>query len=103
MLRSAVASVVALAWLVPFIPGQPDKGAPMPPLTLLLQPVETTVAAGSVPAFRLTIRNDGKEPQKVLRLHGDLQDTYYDLEITRAGQRVEVSRAISDPGLVGAD
>jgi hypothetical protein len=63
-----------------------------------LQAVKDSFPTGTVPAFRLTIRNEGKVLEKVLKLRGDLQDTYYDLKVTRDGKAVNVPRAISDPG-----
>jgi hypothetical protein len=64
--------------------------------------VQATVKAGEVPKFRLTIRNAGEAPERIIDLsggrRGDLQDTYYDLEVKQSGKRVEIPRAISDPG-----
>jgi hypothetical protein len=69
------------------------------PLALSLEVVEQEVAAGTTPTFRLTVKNTSERVAKVLdiRRRHDLQDTYYDLEVTKDGQRVEVPRAISDP------
>jgi hypothetical protein len=80
-----------------------DKVPPKQPLALDLQAVKKSFASGTVPAFRLTISNEGKATEKVLRLRGDLQDTYFDLEVTRDGKRVSVPRAISDPGPITDD
>jgi hypothetical protein len=99
VLRFAVLSFLfILVWQVRVVLGQDDKAAPLRPLMLELQAVKPTVPAGTVPSFRLTIRNDGKVAEKVLKLRGDLQDTYFDLEVTRDGKPVDLPRAISDPG-----
>lgn len=74
---------------------------PPGPLVLELQSLQEAYPAGVVPAFRLTIRNVGAEPEKVLKLRGDLQDTYYDLVVSRDGRQiVDIPHAISDPGPV---
>lgn len=73
------------------------------PLVLDLQPVKEPFKSGTVPAFRLTIRNEGKVAEKVLKLRGDLQDTYFDLKVTKDGKPVNLPRAISDPGPITND
>jgi hypothetical protein len=99
VLRCAVlAFLVVFVWQARAVLGQDDKAAPLRPLTLELQAVKPAVPAGTVPGFRLTIRNEGKAAEKVLRLRADLQDTYFDLEVTRDGKPVDLPRAISDPG-----
>jgi hypothetical protein len=75
-----------------------DKVPTKQPLALDLQAVKESFASGTVPMFRLTIRNEGNAAEKVLKLRGDLQNTYFDLEVTRDGKPVRVPRAISDPG-----
>jgi hypothetical protein len=82
---------------------QADKNPPMRPLVLKLEATKKAFAQGTVPSFRLTIKNDGKAAEKVLKLRGDLQDTYFDLEVTQNGKSVSVPRAISDPGPFGDD
>jgi hypothetical protein len=82
---------------------QDDKTPPKRPLTLELHPTEKSFAAGMVPTFRLTIRNEGNVVEKVLKLRGDLQDTYYDLQVYQDGKQVSLPRAISDPGPITDD
>ncbi len=72
-------------------------------LSLTLETVSKTIPAGTIPAFRLTIQNDGTVAEKVLKPRGDLHDTYYDLQGTRDGKPVNLPRAISDPGPVTED
>jgi ADP-ribose pyrophosphatase YjhB (NUDIX family) len=73
-------------------------------IRLLLEAVTPAVRAGEVPRFRLTIRNEGDAPERIIDLGGgrrsDLQDNYYDLEVTQGGKRVDMPRIISDPGPV---
>jgi hypothetical protein len=70
------------------------------PLALSLEVVEQEVKAGTAPRFRLTVKNTSAGAEKVLDIRDrhDLQDTYYDLEVTQDGKPVHVPRAISDPG-----
>jgi hypothetical protein len=88
-------------------PGVPDmvndKNPPTRSLFLSLETGAKAVKVGEVPSFKLTIRNAGDGPQRVIDLSGgrraDLQDTYYDLEVTRDGRvLVDIPRMISDPG-----
>jgi hypothetical protein len=78
---------------------------PKRPIRLSFEASGKAVKAGEVPAFKLTIRNEGDAPERVLDLSGgrraDLQDTYYELEVTQGGMPVKVPRAISDPGPLG--
>ncbi len=67
-------------------------------LTLALKAVAESIPAGTVPAFALTIKNIGQTDEKILKPRGDLQDTYYDLEVMQDGQVLMLPRAISDPG-----
>ena len=61
-----------------------------------------TVNRGEVPKFKLTIRNEGDAPERIIDLSGGrgpgLQDTYYDLEVTQGEKAVDMPRLISDPG-----
>ena len=75
-----------------------DKKPPKRPLVAELEATKKSFPKGTVPTFKLKITNEGKAPEKVLKLRGDLQDTYYDLEISQSGKSVTVPRAISDPG-----
>jgi hypothetical protein len=77
-----------------------EEKVPARPLSLSLEVAEQEIKAGTIPTFRLTVKNASREPQKVLdiRERRDLQDTYYDLEITTDGKPVKLPRAISDPG-----
>jgi hypothetical protein len=77
---------------------QADNPPSKRPLVLELEATKESFAQGTVPTFKLKIKNEGKAVEKVLKLRGDLQDTYYDLEVTQNGKPVEVPRAISDPG-----
>jgi hypothetical protein len=82
-----------------------EKHPPMRPIRLALEAVPKTIKAGEVPKFELTIRNQGDAAEDVIDLtagrRADLQDTYYDVNITQDGKAVEVPRAISDPGPIG--
>ncbi len=69
-------------------------------LSAELEVAKKTSPQGTVPAFKLKITTIGQEPQKVLKLRGDLQDTYFNLEVRQGGKPVSVPRAISDPGPV---
>jgi hypothetical protein len=74
-------------------------------VSLSLEPVEKAVKRGTSPRFHLTIRNEGNNAEQVIDLCGgrraDLQDTYYDLEVTQGGKTVDIPRIISDPGPIG--
>lgn len=74
------------------------------PIQLSLDAVSDTIKRGESPTFKLTIRNVGDAPERIIDLTGkrrrDLQDTYYYLEVTQAGKLVDVPRIISDPGPV---
>jgi hypothetical protein len=80
---------------------QADDTPPKRPLVLELEATSKSFAKGTVPTFKLKIKNEGKAVEKILKLRGDLQDTYYDLEVTQNGKPVQVPRFISDPGLIG--
>jgi len=71
-------------------------------LALGLVPVEPVIRVGTAPHFRLTITNVSDHVMRVLDAERrvDLQHTYYKLVVTKDGKRVEVPRAISDPGPV---
>jgi hypothetical protein len=82
-----------------------DKSPPTPPIRLSLKAEVKAVKVGEVPKFTLTIHNEGDGPERVLDLSGgrrcDLQDTYYDLEVSRDGRvLVDIPRMISDPAPV---
>jgi hypothetical protein len=96
-------SVVSLLWAAcTFAACLDDKDKRKKPLSVTLEPVTKTVKKGTVPKFLLTIRNDGKAPEKVvdIRRRVDLQHTYYDLEVLQDGKVLELPRMISDPGPV---
>jgi hypothetical protein len=82
-----------------------DQNPPQRPIRLSLEAAAKTVKVGEVPRFTLTIHNEGDGPQRVIDLRGgrraDLQDSYYELEVTRGGRAVDIPRAISDPGPLG--
>lgn len=85
-----------------------DGSSTEPPIRLSLRADVAAVRAGEVPAFTLTVHNDGDRPERVLDLSGgrrrDLQDTYYELEVWRAGRVLaDIPRMISDPGPVRED
>jgi hypothetical protein len=71
-------------------------------ICLSLEATSPTVKAGEIPTFRLTIRNEGASPERIIDLTGgrrpDLQDSIYDLEVTQGGTAVDIPRVISDPG-----
>jgi hypothetical protein len=69
-----------------------------PTLLLSLECVKTSIPSGTTPLLRLTIENIGKADEQILKPRSDLQDTYYDLVITKDGKKVSLLRAISDPG-----
>jgi hypothetical protein len=76
--------------------GQEKK--PKSALRLKLECVQGTVPAGTAPVLRLTIENTGTADERVLKPRGDLQDSYYDLVVTKDGKALNLGRAISDPG-----
>lgn len=82
-----------------------DKEPPNRTIKLFFETADKIVKKGTVPKFKLTINNEGKAPEQVIDLSGgrrpDLQDTYYELEVTQDGKMVDLSRAISDPGPIG--
>jgi hypothetical protein len=82
-----------------------DKELAKRPIRLGLEAASKTVKAGEVPKFKLTIRNAGNMPERIIDLssgrRADLQDTYYDLVVTQMGKVVDIPRAISDPGPIG--
>ena len=84
-----------------------NEGEKMTDISLQLEAIEPSVTAGVVPKFQLTLRNEGKAAVKVLDIRDnrrvDLQDTYYDVEIRRGKELVELPRVISDPGLISDD
>jgi hypothetical protein len=94
--------LVLFAMALPMEPvySQDKKAPPKQALSAELEVARKSIPQGTVPTFKLKITNGGKEPQKVLKLRGDLQDTYFDLEVSQDGKRVSVPRAISDPGTV---
>jgi hypothetical protein len=66
------------------------------------------VPPGTSPRFRLTLRNRGGSPAKLIDIRNgrrpDLEDAYYRLEVRRDGEPVALSRVICDPGpLADAD
>jgi hypothetical protein len=67
-------------------------------LSLALKAVAESIPVGTVPVFQLTIKNVGEASERILKPRGDLQDTYYDLEVMKDGQPLMLPRAISDPG-----
>jgi len=74
------------------------------PIHLSLEALTATVKRGDVPTFKLTVRNEGDTSERIIDLsggrRGDLQDTYYDLEVSQGGKQVDMSRMISDSGPV---
>lgn len=103
MIKSVIAILIALSCLWA-APGQhalaEESGSSS--FSLLLRAANTRIKAGTVPSFTLTILNQSAKPEKILDIsngrRNDLQHTYYDLEILREGKRVDLPRAISDPG-----
>jgi len=74
-------------------------------IVLSLEVIEKIVKQGAVPKFRLAVRTSGRDPQRVLDLRNgrhDLQDTYYDLQVTAGDKAVDLPRGISDPGPISA-
>src|SRR5262245_14327795 len=69
-------------------------------LSLKLEAVNETIRAGSRPVLRFTIKNVSDADEKILKPRGDLQDTYYDLVVSKEGKEHSLPRAISDPGPV---
>jgi hypothetical protein len=68
---------------------------------LRLEPVASQIRTGTAPLFRLTLTNISDHTRRILNVDGrraDLQHSYYDLVIWKAGKEMWVPRAISDPG-----
>jgi hypothetical protein len=95
--------VLYLAWDMGNTPMIAQENKLKPALALSLESVKEVIPAGTVPGLRLTIENVGKGDEKVLKPRGDLQDTYYDLIVTKDGKALRLSRAISDPGPISED
>jgi len=57
------------------------------------------VERGSAPTFTLVLRNDEREPIRVLdvRNRPDLQDTYCEVKFLRGGKVLDLPMAVSDP------
>jgi hypothetical protein len=72
-------------------------------LTLRLECVQTTIKAGTAPVLHLTVANDGAADERVLIPRGDLQDTFYDLVLTKDGKWIDMPRMISDSGPITDD
>ena len=96
-----------LVWVNMAYSSSVENGNPKPPIKLSLEAINKTVMSGAVPKFRLTIKNQFKDPERVIDLRGgrrnDLQDTYYDLEVEHDGKPVSLPRAISDPGPISKE
>jgi hypothetical protein len=67
-----------------------------------LAPPEQIVKRGETLRFVVTVRAIASR-RRVLKFgeRGDFRDNYAQLVVTRNGERVEVPRAISDPGPIG--
>jgi hypothetical protein len=102
-MRISMLLTIALTLGAGTVHPQDEKKSPDRPLVVELKATKDSYPAGTVPTFRLTIRNRGKVAEKVLKLRGDLQDTYFDLEVFRNGKSVSLVRAISDPGPISDD
>jgi hypothetical protein len=89
---------IGLTAIPPSMESHQAQDRPARPLVAELEAMKKSFPQGTVPTFRLKIKNIGKAAEKFLRLRGDLQDTYYDLEVSQNGKAAWVSRAISDPG-----
>jgi hypothetical protein len=69
-----------------------------PTLLLKLECMKASIPSGTAALLCLTIENVGKGDERILKPRGDLQDTYYDLVITKEGKTLSLPRVISDPG-----
>lgn len=100
---TALVCAFLLVYLCELTPADGELQAPERPIKLSFEAVKKTVKRGAVPKFKLTIHNEGKSREQVpdISRRPDLQDTYYDLEVTQGGKAVQVARAISDPGPLG--
>jgi hypothetical protein len=74
------------AWNVDDAQFSAQDAKPKPALSLELTSLKDKIRTGTPPAFRLTIENIGKADEKILKPRGDLQDTYYDLIVTKDGK-----------------
>ena len=70
--------LVLLSTALTMEPGysQDKKAPPEQALSAELVPAKKSLPRGTVPTFKLQITNASKGPEKVLKLRGDLQDTY---------------------------
>ena len=75
------------------------------PIRLSLEVINKTIRPGETPKFKLTLHNEGKDPERIIDVGSrpDLQDTYYDLQVTQGDKVVSVVRAISDPGPIAEE
>jgi hypothetical protein len=77
---------VVYSWLGGCATRSPQELENKPGLLLTLRTAKETIAVGTNPAFRLRIENVGKTSEKILWPRGDLQDTYYELEVIKDGK-----------------
>jgi hypothetical protein len=103
MRRIAVLLIAIILMHIPSSGPPAEAQQPKKTLVLHLKAVKETIAAGTAPTLRLTIENVGDVPQKILKPRGDLQDTYYELEVSKGKIPMLLRRAIADPGPVGAE
>jgi hypothetical protein len=82
--------------------GVPPRADTEPHFTLSLQAIEPHIRVGTVPRFRLSLKNVSDHSCRIINAEAraDLQHTYYNLVVTKNGEPVSVLRAISDPGPV---
>jgi hypothetical protein len=106
--RHPLGSGIWLMALAAFIPVSALAGSPTAPacagFDAGLEAINTIVPAGTVPRFRLTLRNRATTPLIVLDVRDgrrpDLQAVYFELEVLSAETVVDLPRAICDPGPV---
>jgi hypothetical protein len=105
MLRLFALPVAACLGCLGFTAMADAQEPPKRSIRLSLEAGGKPVKFGEVPKFKLTVRNEGDAPERIIDLSGgrraDLQDTYYGLEVTQGGKAVDLPRAISDPGPLG--
>ena len=71
-------------------------------IEVTLAPLQQTVKRGETPRFAVTVKAIAAVP-RIMKFadRQDLRDNYAELIVTRGGKRIEVPRAISDPGPTG--
>ncbi len=84
------------------VPVAANRSSAAHDLALSLEIIQSEVPVGTVPRFRLTLKNVSDRACRILDAdrRGDLRHTYYELVVLQDGRAVEVPTTISDPGPV---